>query len=186
LLSDYNKKRLHDFRVKEMLNPASIAQSTLGESSKARGLGAMQYRTEAPEGIANSMDGGAMSKPMVNPQGDIRFLQETQGLQQNVRDNMSLQSAGAVQQMREAENMQGTKDYRAQEFLNRKLLDTIEDGGNALQMLGAVSTSPGREQFLGDLAKGAQQAEALSGNPNFSPDLALHRYQEMGGPSTVS
>ena len=112
-----------------MLNPASVAQSTLGQSSRARGLGAMQSRTEAPEGTTNSMDGGSMSKPIVNPQADMKFMQETQGVQQNVRDNMSQQAVGAVQQMREGVNAESTANYRAQQYLNTTLTNQIEDQG---------------------------------------------------------
>ena len=164
-----------------MLNPASVAQSTLGQSSRARGLGAMQSRTEAPEGLTNAMDGGGMSKPTVNPQASMKYMQETQGLQQNVGTNMAQQAVGAVQQMREGMNAQSTKDYEAQRFLNTTLTNQIEDqgGGEALMKMGAITQSPAKNQFLGDLAAGASQAEALSGNPNLNSDLAQFRGEEQ-------
>ena len=120
------------------------------------------------------MDGGGMSKPTVNPQPQMKFMQETQGLQQNVGNNMSQQSVGAVQQMREGENASSTEGYKAQEFLQRSLNDNIEasGGGQALMQVGAITQSPSKNQFLSDLAAGASQAEALSGNPNMSSDLS--------------
>jgi hypothetical protein len=140
----------------------------------------MQTRTEAPEGFSNQMDSGTMSKPGANPQPAQKFMQETQGLQNNVRDNMSQQAVGAVQMMREQENAKSTEGYKAQEYLTRNILNQLEDegGGEALMKMGAITQSPAKNQFLGDLAAGATQAEALSGNPNLNQDLAQFRGEE--------
>ena len=145
-----------------------------------RGIAPMQYRTQAPEGMDNAMGRGAMSKVTVNPQPQQKFMQETQGLQQNVVNNMSQQSVGAVQNLREGEAEESTKGYRAQEFLNRTLTNRLEDegGGMSLMRLGAITQSQGKNQFLGDLAAGAQQAEALMNSRNVSSDLAQFRAEE--------
>ena len=121
----------------------------------------MTYRTQAPAGFSNAMDSGSGANVTVNPQMDRKFLQETQALQQNVVNNMSQQGVGAVQNLREDRNIQDSATYRAQEHLQHKMMDHLQDDGNALQMLGAVVTSEGADAFLGDLAAGAAQAERL-------------------------
>ena len=129
---------------------APVSRMMLGASSADRGL----KMTPPNQGLNNSDDLGAASKPYVNSQPERQASYAGQGVRQNQTSAGFQGSAAAMDNVRRVQTEQAT----AQNFMKHKLADVVDNeleqmgGGAALMQLNEVIQSPNREKFVNHIA----------------------------------
>lgn len=143
--------------------PYSVAQETLGMSSRQRGLDGM---TSPVRPGPNAYDG--LSNPAVN---NYQEYQNQRLAQQDMRQNIGTAApqaaADAMGKVRSQTAMQSDADAKAQMFAAQRLSEFLyaNNSGTELMRLNSVMQSPERANFL----HGAAVANAMSAGMN--PDL---------------
>ena len=139
---------------------APVSRMMLGASSANRNL-----RMSPPnQGLNNSDDMGAGSKPYVNSQPERQAGHAGQNLRVNGQSAGPQRSAAAMDQVRKMQTEQAT----AQNFLTQKTAQVIDDkleqsgGGSALMLLNQVVQSPNREKFVNHIASSKAMYEGAA------------------------
>ena len=144
--------------------PYSVAQETLGMSSRQRGLDGMT--SPVPLGANAFTD--VLTNPAVN---NYQEYQNQRLAQQDMRQNIGTAApqaaSDAMGKVRSQTAMQSDADAKAQMFASQRLSEALyaNDSGTELMRLNSVMQSPERANFL----HGAAVAKAMSAGMN--PDL---------------
>ena len=127
------------------------AQEALALASYKRGIGGMALPNA---GMANSMDGGAFSKPGANAQEQRNFELANQNRQQNdISLRPQAQAQGAGQVRKEMVDMSTLQSQVQQEF-NQFMANVMEERnlGAGIMRLNSIMESPERAKFMNDVA----------------------------------
>ena len=128
------------------------ALEALPVASFKRGIGAMN---QPNAGMANSMDGGAYSKPGANPQLEQQFLLAVQNKNQNTISAIPQAQAQGAGQVKKQIVDASTQQSSEQQYLNHFLANKIEQsatGGSGIMTLNSIMESPERAKFENDIA----------------------------------
>ena len=145
--------------------PYSVAQETLGISSRQRGLDGMISPVRPGP---NAYDQGGASKPSVNSQPFNNRRLAEQNTLQNIGSAAPQAAANAMGQVRS----QTAQEADAQQFLLSRNAEAIYanleamSSGSAMMRLNAVMQSPDKYKFLHGVATGKAMIAGMS------PDLA--------------
>ena len=151
------------------MNPFTVAEETLGQSSMQRNLPGMVSKVQPGP---NMFDAGASSKPGVNSQisnNERLSLQET---------SRNIETAGPQANVAAARNVgkeviQGADaESKAQAFAAQRMSEVLyaNDSGTALMRLNSTMQSPDKDKFLNEIATGKAMAAGL--NPELGAEAA--------------
>ena len=152
-----------------MMNPYSVAQETLGMSSRQRGLERMNSPVRPGP---NAYDQGGASKPSVNtqPYNNERLAQQNQ--LQNLSSAGPQAAANAMDKTRTGMSQQADSEAKAQLFAAERMSEALyaNQSGNALMKMNAVMQSPEANKFRHDIARG--KAVAMGMSPDLGGEVA--------------
>ena len=150
------------------MNPYTVAEQTLGQSSIQRNLPGMVSKTQPGP---NMFDSGASSKPSVNSQisnNERLSLQETS---RNIESAAPQANVAAARQVGQQIDGASDAENKAQTFAAQRMSEVLyaNDSGSALMKL---SSMDGVEQakLRNDVATG--KALAMGLNPDLGADAA--------------
>ena len=151
------------------MNPYTVAEETLGQSSMQRGLPGMVSRVQPGP---NMFDQGASSKPGVNSQISNNERLRGQEMSRNNESAAPQANVGAARSVNKQTIEQSDAESKAQSFAAQRMSEALyaNDSGTALMTLNAKMQSPDKDKFLNDIATGKAMAAGL--NPDLGQEAA--------------
>ena len=151
------------------MNPYTIAEQTLGQSSMQRNLPGMVSKVQPGP---NMFDQGASSKPGVNAQISNNERLKLQEMSRNIESAAPQASVGAARSMSDQITEQAGAESKAQSFASQRMSEVLyaNDSGTALMRLNAEMQSPDRDKFLNQIATGKAMAAGMS--PDLGAEVA--------------
>ena len=151
------------------MNPYTVAEETLGQSSMQRGLPGMVSRVQPGP---NMFDQGASSKPGVNSQISNNERLRGQEMSRNIESAAPQANVGAARDFAKGQLGIANADSEAQRFAAQRMSEALyaNDSGTALMTLNAKMQSPDKDKFLNDIATGKAMAAGL--NPDLGQEAA--------------
>ena len=150
------------------MNPYTVAEQTLGQSSMQRNLPGMVSKTQPGP---NMFDGGASSKPGVNSQISNNERLKMQEMSRNIESAGPQANVAAARQVGQQVDGASDAENKAQTFAAQRMSEVLyaNDSGSALMKL---SSMDGVEQakLRNDVATG--KALAMGLNPDLGADAA--------------
>ena len=153
------------------MNPYTVAEQTLGQSSMQRGLPGMVSKVQPGP---NMFDQGATSKPSVNSQISNNERLRGQEMSRNIESAAPQANVNAARNVNKQAIQQSDFESKEQAFAAQRMSEVLyaNDSGTALMTLNAKMQSPEKDQFLNHIAIGKAAAAGLS------PDLAQESAQK--------
>ena len=150
------------------MNPYTIAESTLGQSSMQRGLPGMVSKTQPGP---NMFDGGASSKPSVNSQIPNNERLKMQEMSRNIETAGPQANVGAARDMGKQVLGQADAESKAQSFAAQRMSEVLyaNDSGSALMKLSSMD-GVDQAKLRNDVATGKAMAMGL--NPDLGAEVA--------------
>ena len=150
------------------MNPYTIAEETLGQSSMQRNLPGMVSKT--PPG-PNMFDGGAESKPSVNSQLASNQRLKMQEMSRNIESAGPQANVGAARGVNQQTIDAANAENKAQAFAANRMSEVLyaNQSGNALMRMSDMG-GPEAEKFRNDIATGKAMAMGL--NPDLGAEVA--------------
>ena len=151
------------------MNPYTVAETTLGQSSMQRNLPGMVSKTQPGP---NMFDGGASSKPSVNSQIPNNERLKMQEMSRNIETASPQAAVDAVRNVGKQTLSQSDAESKAQSFAAQRMSEALyaNDSGTALMRLNSTMQSPDRDKFLNEIATGKALAAGL--NPDLGAEAA--------------
>ena len=151
------------------MNPYTVAEETLGQSSMQRGLPGMVSRVQPGP---NMFDQGATSKPGVNSQISNNERLRGQEMSRNIESAAPQANVGAARAVNKQTIEQSDAESKAQSFASQRMSEVLyaNDSGTALMRLNSTMQSPDKDKFLNDIATGKALAAGL--NPDLGQEAA--------------
>ena len=153
------------------MNPYTIAEQTLGQSSMQRNLPGMVSKVQPGP---NMFDQGASSKPGVNSQIYNNERLKGQEMSRNIESAGPQANVNAARDVGKQTIDQSDAESKAQQFASQRMSEVLyaNDSGSALMRLNAEMQSPDKDKFLNGVATG----KAVSAGMN--PDLGAHTAEQ--------
>ena len=150
------------------MNPYTVAESTLGQSSMQRGLPGMVSKTQPGP---NMFDGGASSKPSVNSQIPNNERLKMQEMSRNIETAGPQANVGAARDMGKEVLGQSDAESKAQFFASQRMSEVLyaNDSGSALMKLSSMD-GVDQAKLRNDVATGKAMAMGL--NPDLGAEVA--------------
>ena len=150
------------------MNPYTIAEQTLGQSSMQRNLPGMVSKT--PPG-PNMFDSGAESKPSVNSQLASNERLKMQEMSRNIESAAPQANVGTARQFGQQIDSQSDAENKAQTFAAQRMSEVLyaNDSGTALMKLSSMD-GVDQAKLRNDVATGKAMAMGL--NPDLGADAA--------------
>ena len=153
-----------------MMNPFTVAEETLGQSSMQRGLPGMVSKVQPGP---NMFDQGASSKPSVNSQISNNERLRMQEMSRNIESAGPQANVGTARSVGKQTIQQSDAESKAPAFAAQRMSETLyaNDSGTALMRLNSTMQSPDRDKFLSDIATGKAMSAGL--NPDLGQEAAM-------------
>ena len=153
------------------MNPYTIAEQTLGQSSMQRNLPGMVSKVQPGP---NMFDQGASSKPGVNSQIYNNERLRGQEMSRNIESAGPQANVNAARDFSKGQLGIANNDAEAQRFASERLSQALyaNDSGTALMALNAKMQSPDKDKFLNGVATGKAVAAGMN------PDLGAHTAEQ--------
>ena len=151
------------------MNPYTVAEETLGQSSMQRGLPGMVSKVQPGP---NMYDQGASSKPGVNSQIANNERLKMQEMSRNIESAGPQASVAASRDFGQQVTGAANAENKAQAFAAQRMSETLyaNQSGSALMALNETMGGPDRAKFLNDIATGKAMAAGL--NPDLGAEVA--------------
>ena len=151
------------------MNPYTVAEQTLGQSSMQRNLPGMVSKVQPGP---NMFDAGAESKPGVNSQLASNQRLSMQETSRNIESAGPQANVGAARNAGKQVLDQADAENKAQAFAAQRMSEMLyaNDSGTALMRMNSVMQSPDKDKFLNDIATGKAMAAGM--NPDLGADAA--------------
>ena len=151
------------------MNPYTVAEETLGQSSMQRNLPGMVSKVQpGPQ---------ALQDPLSMPNGNYQQLASNERLKRqemsrNIETAAPQANVGAVQDFRKQGLEQSNSEAKAQKFASERMSEMLyaNDSGTALMKLNETMGGPDRAKFLNDIATGKAMAAGM--NPDLGAEVA--------------
>ena len=151
------------------MNPYTVAEETLGQSSMQRNLPGMVSKVQpGPQ---------ALQDPLSMPNGNYQQLASNERLKRqemsrNIETAAPQANVGAVQSFRKQGLEQSNSEAKAQKFASERMSEMLyaNDSGTALMKLNETMGGPDRAKFLNDIATGKAMAAGM--NPDLGAEVA--------------
>lgn len=153
------------------VSPFTVAEESLSNSSRMRGLGGME-RTAAPKG-PNMFDSGPASKVAVNTQPYNNARMQEQGIVQNTTTAAQQSGADAVQMQRKLQLVEANVHNKAVEQRERTKASIMDLMGSPATLAMSNMSPPQIAKVRNDIAVGKAQAMGVN------PDLIQNRLNEQ-------
>lgn len=143
------------------MNPYTVAEETLGQSSMQRNLPGMVSKVQpGPQ---------ALQDPLSLPNGNYQQLASNERLKRqemsrNIETAGPQANVGATQDFRKQGLDQSNSESKAQKFAAERMSEMLyaNQSGNALMQLNETMGGPDRAKFLNEIATGKALASGLS------------------------
>ena len=150
------------------MNPFTVAEETLGQSSMQRNLPGMVSKVQPGP---NMFDAGASSKPGVNSQisnNERLSLQETS---RNIESAAPQANVAAARRVSGDVDTQANAENKAQQFAAQRMSEVLyaNDSGSALMRMSSLNDIE-TEKLRNDVATGKAMAMGL--NPDLGGEVA--------------
>ena len=152
------------------MNPYTVAEETLGQSSVQRNLPGMVSKVQPGP---NMFDAGASSKPSVNSQLSNNERLKMQEMSRNIESAGPQANVGAAREVGKQIIGQSDAESKAQSFASQRMSEVLyaNDSGSALMRLNSTMQSPDKDKFLSDIATGKAMSAGL--NPDLGQEAAM-------------
>ena len=154
------------------MNPYTVAEQTLGQSSMQRGLPGMVSKVQPGP---NMYDQGPASKPSVNTQPFNNELFNSQNIAQNTLSAAPQAAVDAQGKVRSQVAQVSDSEANAQKFAAQRMSEVLyaNQSGNKLMELNSKMQGPERAAFINNIAVGKAVTQGL--NPDLGQEVAQAR-----------